>query len=206
MQIENNENIENMTKDRFGLLFEDAKRRNKHLFKMSEIIPDSECTFAPKTINNEKNILKNSEGSFLERNAKEIEKKLHRAKSMQKYDNKSFTFTPTIGRAPIKERKNPNEEIWEYLNSKGKECEKMRESAHKRSQSIEKSKHIMKLEDTLSNEIIDKQVEAGLTKIFKMLDTDQSNEICVEKICVKSIFFVKKPEKIYQKKYKYQYY
>lgn len=117
-------------KQRFQYLFEDARRRNES-YREAQC---EDCTFAPEV-----NKQRKSDDSFTERNARSLLKKRLHSRT-----EKSFSFVPSIGRAPLRPRKKPEEDVGHYLH---------RTAANKRTSNAEQSASLRGIEKFLGEGI-----------------------------------------------------
>ncbi len=161
------------TKNRYGLLFEDAKRRVIHMKRISQTVSDLECTFSPNT-----RLTKcyprehESEKTFLQRNEIFLlgrEERKHRAESQS---SKSFTFSPSVGRAPRQMRREPSLPIGEYLYQR-----QIHAPCCERSQSVGRICTVTAANGEMSKTLVDNRVECCFRKIFEVLDSDSDGKI-----------------------------
>ena len=170
--------------DRFGLLFEDAKRRVIH----TENATDSECTFSPNTKQTKDFPAINK--TFQERNEQCLEHRKQRPKSVHNL-SEIFTFSPVVGRGPKVERKDPSEAIEKYLHRKQNVKELLQSS--KRSQSSGK---IIKPDQndsfTLSTSkiMVEKRLDSCIRGIFAVLDSDKDGKVSSNAINIKGMWSV----------------
>lgn len=157
------------SKDRCGLLFEDARRRVIHMRRMEGVNPDSECTFSPNTRETKEYLQESAVGqrSFLQRNELFLLGRAEHRKHALSLQNKSFSYVPTIGRAPKTSRHES------YASPTAPTFGRKRLSCA--GEAI-KSAGRLAAENEISRVLVGNRVETCFRKIFEVLYSSNPNE------------------------------
>ncbi len=175
---------------RFAQLFEDAKRRKILEAKRDQIIPDSECTFAPNIdLTHEFNSTELSKRRlYYPVSAEKLRqnRKLKSSESEVDLITGQPLYRPLTGRAPKNRSKSKAENIGDYLYAQKIGLNKSHHCIHEGESENATPRNRSMVHDK-SNQLVEKLRKDCFAAIFGLLDADNDGIISPDAIAIESV-------------------